>query len=136
MDKALLKISGIIAIVVGVLYCVTIVGAIVGVPLIIGGNKIKSYAEYTDEQIMNVKDSILIWAIVFLIFNQISGILLLIFYIDGLDKNRGKTTTVNTNKEVNIDGKYEELEKLKRLYDDKVLTKEEFEKEKDRILNK
>lgn len=136
MDKTLLKISGIIAIVVGVLYCVTIVGAIVGVPLIIGGNKIKSYAEYTDEQIMNVKDSILIWAIVFLIFNQISGILLLIFYIDGLDKNRGKTTTVNTNKEVNIDGKYEELEKLKRLYDDKVLTKEEFEKEKDRILNK
>lgn len=136
MDKTLLKISGIIAIVVGVLYCVTIVGAIVGVPLIIGGNKIKSYAEYTDEQIMDVKDSILIWAIVFLIFNQISGILLLIFYIDGLDKNRGKTTTVNTNKEVNIDGKYEELEKLKRLYDDKVLTKEEFEKEKDRILNK
>lgn len=126
MDKTLLKISGIIAIVVGVLYCVTIVGAIVGIPLIIGGNKIKSYAEYTDEQIMNVKDSILIWAIVFLIFNQISGILLLIFYIDGLDKNRGKTTTVNTNKEVNIDNKYEELEKLKRLYDDKVLTKEEF----------
>lgn len=136
MDKTLLKISGIIAIVVGILYCITIVGAIVGIPLIIGGNKIKSYADYTDEEVLKVKDSILVWTIVFLLFNQLSGILLLIFYIDTLDKNRGKTTSSNTNKTVNIDDKYEELEKLKRLYDEKVLTKEEFENEKNRILNK
>ncbi len=135
MDKTLLKISGIIAIVVGILYCITIVGAIVGIPLIIGGNKIKSYADCTDEQVIDAKDSILVWTIVFLLFNQLSGILLLIFYIDTLDKNRGKSTT-NTTKSVNTDDKYEELEKLKRLYDEKVLTKEEFENEKNRILNK
>lgn len=135
MDKTLLKISGIIAIVVGILYCITIVGAIVGIPLIIGGNKIKSYADCTDEQVIDVKDSILVWTIVFLLFNQLSGILLLIFYIDCIDKNRGKSTT-NTTKSVNTDDKYEELEKLKRLYDEKVLTKEEFENEKNRILNK
>ena len=41
MDKSLLKISGIIAIVFGVLACLTLVGAIVGVPLIIGGAKMK-----------------------------------------------------------------------------------------------
>ena len=135
MDKTLLKISGIIAIVVGILYCITIVGAIVGIPLIIGGNKIKSYADCTDEQVIDAKDSILVWTIVFLLFNQLSGILLLIFYIDTLDKNRGKSTT-NTTKSVNTDDKYEELEKLKRLYDEKVLTKAEFENEKNRILNK
>lgn len=135
MDKTLLKISGIIAIVVGILYCITIVGAIVGIPLIIGGNKIKSYADCTDEQVIDAKDSILVWTIVFLLFNQLSGILLLIFYIDTLDKNRGKSTT-NTTKSVNTDDKYEELEKLKKLYDEKVLTKEEFENEKNRILNK
>ena len=135
MDKSLLKISGIIAIVVGILYCITIVGAIVGIPLIIGGNKIKSYADCTDEQVIDAKDSILVWTIVFLLFNQLSGILLLIFYIDTLDKNRGKSTT-NTTKSVNTDDKYEELEKLKKLYDEKVLTKEEFENEKNRILNK
>ena len=82
MDKSLLKISGIIAIVVGILYCITIVGAIVGIPLIIGGNKIKSYADCTDEQVIDAKDSILVWTIVFLLFNQLSCILLLIFYID------------------------------------------------------
>ena len=132
MDKSLLKISGIIAIVVGILYCITIVGAIVGIPLIIGGNKIKSYADCTDEQVIDAKDSILVWTIVFLLFNQLSGILLLIFYIDCIDKNRGKST-INTTKNVNTDDKYE---KLKKLYDEKVLTKEEFENEKNRILNK
>ena len=86
MDKSLLKISGIIAIVFGVLGCLTLVGAIVGVPLIIGGAKIKEYADYTDEQIIANKDKILIWTIVFLFFCQISGILLLIFYIDSIGK--------------------------------------------------
>jgi hypothetical protein len=32
--------------------------------------------------------------------------------------------------------KYSELEKLNQLYKDKVITKEEFEKEKEKILNK
>ena len=40
MNKNLLKIAGIISIVLGIICCLTIFGAIVGVPLIIGGNKI------------------------------------------------------------------------------------------------
>lgn len=134
MDKSLLKVSGIISIVVGVIYCLSIIGAIVGIPLIIGGIKIKDYASYSDIQIYESKDTILIWTIVFLLFNQISGILLLIFYID----NIGKTTTNNNNTNTNNTNsdKYEELEKIKKLYDEKILTKEEYENEKSRILNK
>ncbi len=134
MDKSLLKVSGIISIVVGVIYCLSIVGAIIGIPLIIGGIKIKDYASYSDIQIYESKDTILIWTIVFLLFNQISGILLLIFYID----NIGKTTTNNNNTNTNNTNsdKYEELEKIKKLYDEKILTKEEYENEKSRILNK
>lgn len=134
MDKSLLKVSGIISIVVGVIYCLSIIGAIVGIPLIIGGIKIKDYASYSDIQIYESKDTILIWTIVFLLFNQISGILLLIFYID----NIGKTTTNNNNTNTNNTNsdKYEELEKIKKLYDEKILTKEEYENEKSRILDK
>lgn len=137
MDKSLLKVSGIISIVVGIIYCLSIVGAIVGIPLIIGGIKIKDYASYSDIQIYESKDTILIWTIVFLLFSQISGILLLIFYID----NIGKTTTTNNNTNSNVNNnqnndKYEELEKIKKLYDEKILTKEEYENEKSRILNK
>lgn len=134
MDKSLLKVSGVISIVVGVIYCLSIIGAIIGIPLIIGGIKIKDYASYSDIQIYESKDTILIWTIVFLLFNQISGILLLIFYID----NIGKTTTTNNNTNTNNTNsdKYEELEKIKKLYDEKILTKEEYENEKSRILNK
>ena len=146
MDKSLLKISGIIAIVVGVLACLTLVGAIVGVPLIIGGAKIKEYSDYTDEQIIVIKDKILIWAIVFLFFCQLSGILLLIFYIDSIGKYEKwlgintNTNDMNYNNNTNNmnatnNAKYEELEKVKKLYDEKILTKEEYEKEKSRILN-
>lgn len=139
MDKSLLKISGIIAIVFGVLACLTLVGAIVGVPLIIGGAKMKEYADYTDEQIIANKDKILIWTIVFLFFCQISGILLLIFYIDSIGKYEkgiiGDNMNYQSNMNTNNNTKYEELEKVKKLYDEKILTKEEYEKEKERILN-
>lgn len=139
MDKSLLKISGIIAIVFGILACLTLVGAIVGVPLIIGGAKMKEYTDYTDEQIVANKDKILIWTIVFLFFCQISGILLLIFYIDSIGKYEKGITGDNMNYQSNMNtnnsAKYEELEKVKKLYDEKILTKEEYEKEKERILN-
>ena len=139
MDKSLLKISGIIAIVFGILACLTLVGAIVGVPLIIGGAKMKEYADYTDEQIVANKDKILIWTIVFLFFCQISGILLLIFYIDSIGKYEkgitGDNMNYQSNMNTNNNAKYEELEKVKKLYDEKILTKEEYEKEKKRILN-
>lgn len=139
MDKSLLKISGIIAIVFGILACLTLVGAIVGVPLIIGGAKMKEYADYTDEQIVANKDKILIWTIVFLFFCQISGILLLIFYIDSIGKYEkgitGDNMNYQSNMNTNNNTKYEELEKVKKLYDEKILTKEEYEKEKERILN-
>lgn len=139
MDKSLLKISGIIAIVFGILACLTLVGAIVGVPLIIGGAKMKEYADYTDEQIVANKDKILIWTIVFLFFCQISGILLLIFYIDSIGKYEkgitGDSMNYQSNMNTNNNAKYEELEKVKKLYDEKILTKEEYEKEKERILN-
>lgn len=131
MNKSLLKISGIISIVLGIICCLTIFGAIIGVPLIIGGNKIKDMANLSDQELLQQKDTILIWMVVFLVFNQISGILLLIFYID-MDGSISSSFKGSNNN----DNKYDELEKLKKLYDDKVLTKEEFETEKEKILNK
>ena len=134
MDKSLLKISGIIAIIFGILACLTLVGAIVGVPLIIGGAKMKEYVDYTDEQIIANKDKILIWTIVFLFFCQISGILLLIFYIDSIGKYEkgitGDNMNYQSNMNTNNNAKYEELEKVKKLYDEKILLKKNMKKKK------
>ncbi len=126
MDKSLLKVSGMVSFIIGVICCVTIVGAIVGIPMIIGGNKLKEIAMLSDEEIKEKKDIILIWTIVFLFICQISGILSLIFYLTIDSSTTNKKSSYN---------KYDELEKIKKLYDDKVLSKEEFESEKEKILN-
>ena len=60
MDKVLLKVAGIIALVCGILACLTIIGAIVGVPLIIGGKKCMDLAQLSDDEVIANKDTILI----------------------------------------------------------------------------
>lgn len=140
MEKGLLKAAGIVSIVLGILSCLSLFGAIIGIPMIIGGIKIKDYSELSDEEILAMKDTILTWTVVFLFINQIGGILLLIFYLTNIS-NYGKNVSYNTNNSdinnntVNNDKRYDELERVKKLYDDKVINKEEFEKEKNRILN-
>lgn len=128
-DKTLLNVAGIIALVLGVLSCFTIVGAIVGIPMIIGGNKFRKFSEMSDADIIKEKDSLLIWSIVLCLLCTISGALGLVYYF-GIDN------TFNINIGSKNATKYNDLEKLNNLYQNKVITKEEFEKEKARILNK
>lgn len=143
MDKTLLKVSGIVSIVVGVICCITIVGAIVGIPMIIGGLKFKDYSLLSDSELLMHKDAIIIWTIVFMFINQISGVLSLIFILinnlfntNNSNQNYTNMNYTNTNNmNYQNNDKYEQLEKLKKLYDEKALNKEEYEKEKDKILN-
>lgn len=132
MDKTLLKVAGIISIVVGILYCLTLVGAIVGIPVVIGGCKLKDYANMSDEEVIKSKDTIIIWSVVFLLVNQIAGILGIIFILtNNLFSLSGNGNSSNDPEKY----KYENLERLKKLYDEKAISKEEYEKEKERVLN-
>ena len=91
------------------------------------------FAHLSDEELLQHKDSIIIWTIVFLFINQLAGVLGLVFVIVN---NLFDSNSTNTNSATNFDkNKYESLERLKKLYDEKALTKEEYEKEKDKILN-
>ena len=81
MNKELLRISGIIGLILGILYSTTIIGLIMGIPCIIGSIKMLDYNLKTDKEIIEKKDIIFIWAITFLLLSTISGILLLIFYM-------------------------------------------------------
>ncbi len=127
MDKSLLNVAGIVSFVLGIICCLTIIGAIVGVPMIIGGNKLREYSNKSDEEIIKNKDTILIWGIVLTFICTISGILALIFYFQ-IENPNGISFGSKSDK-------YSELERIDKLYKDKVLSKEEFEKEKERILN-
>ena len=64
MDKSLLKIAGIISIIVGILFCLTLIGAIVGVPIIIGGCKFKDYANLSDEELKDICDYAIVTGVV------------------------------------------------------------------------
>ncbi len=127
MDKSILNVAGLISFVLGIICCCTIFGAIVGIPMIIGGNKLREISNMSDEDIVKNKETLLIWTIVLLLLCTISGILALIFYIS-LENPNGFNFKASNSK------KYDDLEKLNQLYKDKVLTKEEFEAEKNRIL--
>lgn len=129
MNKTLLNIAGIISLIFGIICTITIIGAIVGIPMIIGGNKLRELSNMDDSEIYKNKDTLIIWMVVFLFINQISAVLILIYYI------MLESSMTSDNTKENTMDKYDELEKLNNLYKEKVLTKEEFEKEKERILN-
>ena len=129
-DKALLKAAAIIGIVIGIISCLFIIGLIWGIPMIIGGYKLYDYSNMPDNEVVNYKSSILGWSIFLIFFSFISGILGLIYYI-GL-------TSLNNQmyKDVDSTDYVAELENLKKLYDDKILTKEEYQNKKKQILDK
>ena len=128
-DKALLKAAGIIGIVLGIICCLFIVGLIWGIPMIIGGYKLYDYSNMPDTEVINYKSSILGWSIFFVFFSFISGILGLIYYI-GLTSSNNKIEKIEENDYM------VELENLKKLYDDKILTQEEYENKKKEILER
>jgi len=133
MDKVILKIAGIFALVVGVLCSLTIIGLIIGIPLIIGGIKFMNYSNMTDVKLTSEKSSLLGWSIFFLIFTFVSGLLGLIYYFSLTETYDNITDSIKAK---NRDLSYlEELEKLKELFDKEILTKEEYEEKKKQILD-
>ena len=133
MDKVILKVAGIFALIVGIICCLTVIGIIIGIPLIIGGVKFMNYSNMTDEKLNSEKSSILGWSIFLLVFTFISGVLGLIYYFSLTETYDDISDSFKIKKH---DTKYlEELEKLKELYDKDVLTKEEYEAKKKQILD-
>ncbi len=124
-DKTLLKVSGIVAMVCGGLWCLSIIGAIIGIPLLIGGSRMIDFSKMSDSELEKYKTHLLVWSIIFLIFATIAGILSIIYYVG-----------VNFDINVKGTGYIDELEKLKKLYDEKAITKEEYDKLKKEILDK
>jgi phosphate/sulfate permease len=124
MEKALLKISGIIACIIGVFCCITIIGLIVGVPLIIGGSTMIGYSNLSDEEVMAKKSSILGWSIFFFFFTFIGGVLGIIFYFTMDNK-------VFAKKNDYID----EIKKLDELRKQGIISDAEYEAKKKKILD-
>ena len=124
MEKALLKVSGIIAVVAGIGWCFTFIGILWGVFLIVGGSTVIGYSNLSDEAIEEKKGSILGWSIFFLFFTFIGGVLGIIFYFT-MDKK------VFTRKSDYM----EEIKKLDELRKAGMISDEEYEAKKKKILD-
>jgi uncharacterized membrane protein HdeD (DUF308 family) len=124
MEKSLLKISGIIAVVLGIFYSITIVMAIVGIPLIIGGSRMMGYANLSDSELRDKKDSILGWSIFFFFFTVIGGVLGLVFYL-----------TMDNGAFSKKSDYMDEIRKLDDLRKQGIISNEEYEAKKKKILD-
>jgi len=124
MEKTLLKIAGIIAVVAGIFWCFTIVGVVIGIFLIVGGSTMMGYANLSEEEIMKKKSSILGWSIFFIFFTLIAGVLGLVFYLT-MDKNIFQKRTDYIT----------EIKKLDEIKKQGLITEEEYSAKKKKILN-
>lgn len=124
-DKTIVKVAGIVAMVYGGLWCLTIIGALIGIPLLVGGSRMIDFSKMEDEKLEGYKTHYLVWSIIFLVFATIAGVLALVYYVGAyLDNKSSKISYI------------EEIESLKKLYDERAITKEEFETRKKEILEK
>ena len=106
-----LKISGIFALVVGILYTVMIVTAAIGIPLIVGGAKLMGYSEMTKDEYEKVKGSALGWSIFFVFVALVPGVLGIVGAVmsdedkqDSVNNEQKQEPMVAENKQNSVNG--------------------------------
>lgn len=114
--RSLARIGAIIGIVLGVLYSITIIGLIIGIPMIIGGTLTISKLNDSDEELYNSSGFFLGWGIFFIIFTLISGILYLMAYFKMSEPPISY-----------VDDKLSQVDRAYNMYRQGVISKEEFE---------
>ena len=162
MKNTYFTVAWIVSMVVGILYCITIIGALIGVPLLIGMNKFNQARTMTDEELIKNRGSLFGWGIfasIALAPTIIGVAILLIFvimvnnYIKGLEEGKteetnkgfgetvkeGSTKLWNGIKDVfkpksELDKQQEELEKLDKMKQQGQLTEEEYQLKRKQIL--
>jgi uncharacterized membrane protein len=154
-------VARIISLIIGIIACITIVGAIIGIPLIIGSNKFKEASNMTDEELVRNRGSILGWGIftAIILSPTIIGLIILLcmtMMVDNYIKNieqgnfaknqqsfsetveSGVTNAVdgikNTFSKSDIDKQKNELLKLDKLRDEGLITSDEYDKMRKKIL--
>lgn len=140
--KTYFTIMSIVMLVVGILWCCTIVGLLWGIPIIIGAQKMKAAENMSHEQLKQNNVTLLVWAIIFGVFASPAGIIAIVFAI--LVYNMIEKGTTESKVDVIIeaepvkDDKTEEikkrLEELERYRENGIITEEEYKQKRKEIL--
>lgn len=131
---------GIISIIAGILYSITIIGLIVGIPLFIGASKFLGYSKMSDDEVLAEKSNVMVWSIVFAVVMFPLGLIALIpaFNLEGnVDRaTSGAITGVKSAFEKK-DPMEEKMEKIQKLYEMKekgIIDEDDFAAAKAKIL--
>ncbi len=140
----------IVDLIFAILLCITIIGLIFAIPLFMAANKFREASEMDTQYLILNKGSILGWGIfsaIVLSATVIGLIVILVFaiiannYIDELQQNvnaanaGGSTTaTVSDAPKTNEGSEEKQLKDLKKMFDDGLITAEEYETKRKKIL--
>ena len=127
--RTLFNIAGIINIIFGVFLLITIVGIIFGALLIYSGMILLKYKNMSIEELNNNSQNILTWGLVLLFVDIVAGICTLIAFtlISCTNPDEGKVEKVESSS-------FNELEKAYDLLSKGIITEEEYEEIKNKIL--
>lgn len=133
-DKILLKISATAAMIFGIIYSFTIIGALLGIPVLIGAFYINSLIELNKELVKGQTKNIIIWSVLFLLTLNIVSVVLNVVVLVRVNKSNIINATVveeeptEVSEEVKEETKDEKIKKLQLLKEQGLLTEEEYQK--------
>lgn len=143
--KTYFTVMGILMLTIGILLCITLIGAIVGIPLIIGSASMRKAVDYNQKQLKENNTTLLVWGIIFGVFTLPVGVAAIIFaclvyseinkdMVDGkvvvdIKPSSNSTSTKETEE---IKKKLSALEQLKN---DGIITEEEYKEKRKKILD-
>lgn len=157
------NVARILSLIFGIIFCITLIGAIIGIPMIIASKRFGEASNMTDELLVANRTSILGWGIFLaIVFSPtIFGLILLLmltFMVDNYIKNieqgnaykndvsfsdavdagvsnvvNGVKSTFSKNK-TNLDKQKEELVKLDKMKEDGLISRAEYEALRKKIL--
>lgn len=157
-------VARVLGLVFGIIFCITIIGAIFGVPMIIAGNKFRDASNMSSKELVENRSSILGWGIFLAIvfsptFIGLVVLLVLAFMVDNYIRNieqgceelneksfadtvedgasnawQSVKETFGGNRTTNIDKQRAELKKLEKMREENLISKEEYETLRKKIL--
>ncbi len=156
-------VTRVLALIFGILLCITIIGAILGIPMIIASNKFRDASNMSNKELVENRGTILGWGIFLaIIFSPtIFGLIILLvlaFMVDNYIKNieqgyeelnnrsfvdtveEGASKTWQNVKETfsgsktDLDRQKVELKKLEKMREENLISTEEYETLRKKIL--
>ena len=162
MKNIYFTVAWIASLVLGIIFCLTLVGVILGIPLLIGASKFNSARKMTDEDLVKNRGNLFGWGIFLAIAlsPSIIGLIIMLIFVfmvnnhikniesgdaEKVEKGFGETLKEGTSKtwsgikeafgvKSSLQKDKDKLEELQKMKEEGIITEEEYEAKRKQIL--